>query len=344
MKITVLNENIIPNIYIMADTLRLMQQLVANCKGEIGWLALCKKENENDYVIYDIEICEQECGATHTDLMESGLQEIASKFIKNDRIEEMNNVRVWCHSHVDMPVMPSGQDDDTLEEYYENCDDYFIRIIMNKSNEVNLSFVDKSTGLQFDNLELYTLYSKEEYEIITKLREHKKHIEALEEVLKEKNEENVEIAKTIAKELIKTHVKEKYPIYNYNWKSKTQSAKKEEKKNKALAKKTKNCVREEIIYYDYAFNWPEHCKIPLYENGKLVEKSIDDFLEYDDVYYIASFGDEMAKEALKEYAFTDNYSDKELSEVIDICRDIVKYVDEIIDYETYEEYWGGYVA
>lgn len=197
-----------PHIYMTAETYRRMKALVSECPEEIGWLALVNKQ-ENNYLIYDVQICQQEVSGAHTDMHESGLQEIAENLIAENRTEELNNVRCWCHSHVNMDVTPSGTDESTFKEYYKSCNDYFIRLIMNKKDKYRMDLADYEKGLVYENIPFGLLYSGEEGVMWDEIVALENKLDDLKKKFSKIEEEETKKHKKDAKELITKHVKKR---------------------------------------------------------------------------------------------------------------------------------------
>lgn len=218
-----------PKIVINIEVWRKMKEYVKQANTEVGWLALVKRdERNNEYTIYETLICEQEVSGATTDLHEKGLQKIAEQLIEQGRENELNNVRCWGHSHVNMSTSPSATDGDTFKEYYEQCGDYFIRLIMNKKGEYNIDLADYSLGLIYKDMGITLMYTHEEFELLEKkeklegeLDEIKKKIEEL--TKKEKEELEKEVKEELKEYLVKGNEnKNKYGgsyyggYYNYN--------------------------------------------------------------------------------------------------------------------------------
>ena len=187
---------------------------VDNCSLEIGWLALVRIDAQGRYIVYDTLLPHQNVSAVTTDLMESGLQEVGEEILTT-RPDEFNNVRCWCHSHVNMQVCPSGTDDSTFEQFYENCE-YFIRVICNKKGDMRVDFVDLEKEIRFDNINWYILLSKETEALNNSIAKYQKEIDELVEknkkVIEELNKKINEYRDNLFKELeanIKEEVKEK---------------------------------------------------------------------------------------------------------------------------------------
>lgn len=201
------DNNALPKIIIDYPIMELMNELTKNCDTEVSWLGLVKKTN-NIYRVYGIEMCDQECEGAYTGLFESGLQEIAQKYIDEGDYEGYSNIRMWIHSHVDMEPTPSGTDEKTFKEYYKSCGDYFIRMIMNKKGKYTLSLADVEGGYIYDDLTYSVYYTDDNVIKINAERiELQKRIDELESKIKEHERSEKEEAKKKAKELIKEHVK-----------------------------------------------------------------------------------------------------------------------------------------
>lgn len=203
-----------PKICFTEQVLARFKAYVDNCDLEIGWIALVRKDSLGRYIVYDTILPHQNVSAVTTDLMESGLQEVGEELLAT-RPDEFNNVRCWCHSHVNMQVFPSETDDKTFEQFYENCD-YFIRVICNKKSDMRVDFVDIENEIKFENTEWYILLSDETNEInkeIEKLEKQKNDIiKATEERIAELEKNIDDFRNEIYKEVepeIKLKVKEK---------------------------------------------------------------------------------------------------------------------------------------
>lgn len=250
------NKNAIrkPEIFILEKTLLQFKAYVDSCAKEIGWLAFVEKRGDK-YIIYDTILPKQEVTAVTTELTEQGLQDISEEILMT-RPDEFNNIRCWCHSHVNMAVVPSGTDDATFEQFYQNCE-YFIRIICNKNNDIRIDFVDLEQEVRFDNIE-WNYYTMDEtdkkYE---EINNYKAAIKQCEENISRLNKEIGEIQQKVYNELkadIELDVKKKlieerpayYKVYDGYYGS---GKKKEEKKEEP---KVENIYS--IDYDDYGYH------------------------------------------------------------------------------------------
>lgn len=68
-------------------------------------------------------------------------------------LERVNSsMRIWGHSHVNMSVAPSGQDDMQGESKASALGGIFIRVICNKSMDMSVSVYDASRDVRFDHV------------------------------------------------------------------------------------------------------------------------------------------------------------------------------------------------
>ena len=228
-----------PKVWISIDALIKMEQYVKQSDKEIGWLGLVEKTDE-EYVITDVDLMKQENSEVTTDINEKGLQEYAERLIKEGRSADLEKVRCWGHSHVEMNVYPSGQDNETFREYYENCN-FFIRIIANKNGSFKLDIAITERELLFENVNWEILYPEE-------IANAAKEIEKLRVLIEKFYKEKKETIEEIVKNEVELYVKEK-PTYTYkgygSYSYKNEDKKKSFKIKKKL-KKNGNTITEYI--------------------------------------------------------------------------------------------------
>ena len=255
-----------PMICFTEQVLAKFKGYVDNCSLEIGWLALVKIDAQGRYIVYDTLLPHQNVSAVTTDLMESGLQEVGEEILTT-RPDEFNNVRCWCHSHVNMQVCPSGTDDSTFEQFYENCE-YFIRVICNKKGDMRVDFVDLEKEIRFDNVNWYILLSKETEILNNSIKKYQKEIDEIAEknkkVIEELSKKIDEYRNNLFKELetnIKEEIKEKVKEEGLIYKKyeKTQYG---------------NCYAYNMddYYSDYYTNYPSYYKQKEEEKKKEIEE------------------------------------------------------------------------
>ena len=144
-----------PSVYITAKAHGKMLALVKNCDIEIAWMASVHRDDDNDFVIRDVYVPLQECGAASTDISEDGDAELMMELLGQGLASEVNALRCWGHSHVDMAVNPSGTDDDTTQKFIDNLSevgsDHFIRLIGNKRGDLMCHVYLMDQGVTLNN-------------------------------------------------------------------------------------------------------------------------------------------------------------------------------------------------
>lgn len=265
-----------PVITIDAIVLRDMAALIKECNTEIGWLALSEKLEKDLYHVYEIIPVKQEVSSVTTDLMEDGLQEVYDEMVKAGRENELNNIRFWGHSHVNMLPTPSAQDEETFEEYMKNCEDYFIRFIMNKKGDYTLDLADYEDGIIYKDLKYSILYSGNELDINNEIIKKENEIKQLKEEMKKLKEDAIGASTKWAKDTINKYLIKKphnlsNSAYVYNNSSSNVLYKKNEIKNEIT--QDDNFICGLLVAYYTDTNYLIKC-------GK-EEKVIGDVLAFD---------------------------------------------------------------
>ena len=151
-----------PIIYINPKALDKMALYVQGCDKEIGWLGKATK-NENIYIIHDVYLFKQEVHSATCELTPEGLSDFVLDMYTNhtDIADEVvNNLRLWGHSHVNMGVSPSSQDDNQMDSFKES-NPWFLRVIANKSGEMEFSLYDYEQQVQFKNVKWFEYRANE---------------------------------------------------------------------------------------------------------------------------------------------------------------------------------------
>lgn len=186
-----------PMIFIDVDALGKMQTYVEESSDEIGWLGTVKRQN-NNYIIEDVYLFKQEVHATTCEITTEGLTEFANEILMLENgVELWNNMKLWGHSHVNMGVSPSGQDNEQMTIFKDCGHEFFIRVIANKLGEMEFTLYDFDNSLVYKNVKWTTLYKDERiWEIKQKIKELEAELKALQ-------------IPNIDKEYIKQEMKEK---------------------------------------------------------------------------------------------------------------------------------------
>jgi hypothetical protein len=145
-------ESCMPQILISSDAIIKMQLFIENCSEEVGWLGTAYLR-DGVYYIEDVFLFEQEVHATTTEITPEGLSDFAMELLQQpDGVEIWNNMKVWGHSHVNMGVTPSGQDDAQMVTFKEGGHDWFIRLIANKKGDLKIDLYEYTNGLIYLDL------------------------------------------------------------------------------------------------------------------------------------------------------------------------------------------------
>jgi hypothetical protein len=124
-----------PKIFIHPDAYEDMWHLVDIVGDEVGWLGSVYQRG-NDYVIDEIFMPGQQVHSTTTELTPEGQEVLYNELSqRTDADEIINRIRFWGHSHVNMGVSPSGQDESQMKDFQQNGAEFFIRGIFNKKRE-----------------------------------------------------------------------------------------------------------------------------------------------------------------------------------------------------------------
>lgn len=150
-----------PIIYFSMEAWIKMIQLVKDCDKEIAWQATVEKrkfknkENSKDFYYYikQVFVYPQKVTGTFVDTDEVKYAEWSLQL----EDEVYNNLRFQGHSHVNMGVTPSATDLNTYQNFLDQLskDDFYIFMILNKRNEVNIMVYDYAQDMLFENKDCY---------------------------------------------------------------------------------------------------------------------------------------------------------------------------------------------
>ena len=116
---------------------------------EVGWLTTARmvKNGANRTIhVDDVYLFRQQVHSTTTELTAQGLAELGAKLIEEDQAANIppdqwraNNLRGYFHSHVNMDVSPSQQDNDQTLEFRDKYGaPWVLRGIVNKKRKMKL--------------------------------------------------------------------------------------------------------------------------------------------------------------------------------------------------------------
>ncbi len=118
---------------------------------EVGWLTtarMVKNGASRTIHVDDVYLFKQQVHAATTELTAQGLAELGSRLIQEDQAAGIdpeqwraNNLRGYFHSHVNMEVDPSQQDNDQTLEFRDKYNyPWVLRGIVNKKRKMKLDF------------------------------------------------------------------------------------------------------------------------------------------------------------------------------------------------------------
>lgn len=171
-----------PEILITPNALYKMKKYVDKFNVEVAWLALVERVDRFKFIIYDTVFLQQEITSVTAEIDEEALAEYGNKLISEGKYEEFDRIKCWGHSHVNMGVFASTQDEETFVDFYSNCD-YFIRIICNKKDEMKLDIVLVNEELRWDNCSFTVLLNEEDNALNQQIEELEQQKQLLEQQL-----------------------------------------------------------------------------------------------------------------------------------------------------------------
>lgn len=202
-----------PRVFISTEAISKMKHFVDKCQDEIGWLGTAYR-TKNNIIINDVFLFDQEVHATTTEITPEGLSEFAEELLQmgDIGIEIWNNLKVWGHSHVNMSVSPSSQDDKQMLTFKEGGHDWFIRIIANKKGDMKVDVYDYEVGIIYLDVPWVEFGNERTRKLQEEIRRMEQEIEQIKQNIYN------ELDEVIEKE-IKEKVRKKnaYTTYNYGY-------------------------------------------------------------------------------------------------------------------------------
>lgn len=151
-----------PTIYFTREAWVKQCHLVGKCTKEVGWFALVDfDEKDGSFTIFELVVPKQEVTAAETDIGKEDLADAAMELIEQGK--DTSKMYAWFHSHVNMGVSPSGQDEFQVEDFLEDLADQpevpaFIRGIQNKKGDLKLDVYFIQHGIAYQNVEFFVLH------------------------------------------------------------------------------------------------------------------------------------------------------------------------------------------
>lgn len=141
-----------PTIYFTPEVVQQMAFIVQNANIEVGWLGTVKLLEDNNLLVDHIYIPKQDANSATCEINDEGAIGYAQELIDLGMEDRLGDVRFWAHTHVNMSVGASSQDDTQFLKLTEQAADFWLRLIVNKHGDWNLSLIYPHLGIQLENL------------------------------------------------------------------------------------------------------------------------------------------------------------------------------------------------
>ena len=140
-----------PLVYMSSSTYLKMLQFVLQCDKEIAWHGTVDRK-DNSFFIKDVFLYPQKITAVTVQTDDTKYTQWAEKLPD----EVFNTMRFQGHSHVNMTTGPSGVDLTNWNEFLQNLldDDFYIFVIMNKSQDLNIYIYDLANNLIYERADI----------------------------------------------------------------------------------------------------------------------------------------------------------------------------------------------
>ncbi len=136
-----------PTLYFSPLAMDKMQAYITLCSDEIGWLGRVEMVSTSMYYCDDVFLLHQEVHGATTEILPEGLVKFAEEYGG-----DTSNIRLWGHSHVNMSVSPSGQDNEQMALFKDNSMGWFFRVIGNKAGKIGITMFNYELGVEIDNI------------------------------------------------------------------------------------------------------------------------------------------------------------------------------------------------
>lgn len=139
-----------PVVLIPRSLIEDMSAIIRVCPVEVSWLTLVKRVKPDRFMIYEVILPRQGVGDATTVIDPNWIADEWVKNIKPEELDEkLDDLRGWFHSHVSMPVDPSGQDDRQMSEFRKDGCSWFIRGIGNKLGDLKIDLFLFDSGVVY---------------------------------------------------------------------------------------------------------------------------------------------------------------------------------------------------
>ena len=135
-----------PRVILTPEVKYEMDLIIKHCPTEVGWFGLVERTDKFTFRITKIFLPVQKVHSATCEIDPDAIVKLAMELMDTG---EDSKLRLWGHSHVNMGVSPSGQDENMFKDLHQNCN-FFIRLIANKKGEYNFDVVVQDVGFPLE--------------------------------------------------------------------------------------------------------------------------------------------------------------------------------------------------
>lgn len=153
-------ESQVPAVLFTREAYVEMMSICRSTRIEVGWLGLVERlpdiGKRQAFRIYKAIVPPQRLANGATCEILDG--ELLQQLIDANRVEDIEKIRFWAHSHHSMSTSPSGQDEAMGIECINQaaCSSvdpgWYITAIFNHAGDINIGFYDYRTGVKLSNI------------------------------------------------------------------------------------------------------------------------------------------------------------------------------------------------
>jgi hypothetical protein len=142
-----------PTVRVTKNAVKWLTAMADIHSHEVGVFGFVDELPDNVYVVRDIFYPKHsEANGATCEISPEGETLMAEWLMSHNREADLSKVKFWGHSHVDMGVGPSTQDEDQSIKRMNMNESYLIRGIFNKAGLLSISFYDYVNKRRFDNI------------------------------------------------------------------------------------------------------------------------------------------------------------------------------------------------
>jgi hypothetical protein len=142
-----------PTVKVTKDAVKWLTAMADLHSHEVGVFGFVDELPNNVYVVRDIFYPKHsEANGATCEISPEGETAMAEWLMSHNRETDLGKVKFWGHSHVDMGVSPSTQDEEQSIKRMNMNESYLIRGIFNKAGLLSISFYDYVNKRRFDNI------------------------------------------------------------------------------------------------------------------------------------------------------------------------------------------------